>query len=149
MAEINSQGHIQHTRLRNSAKAILLLRVTEGAGCWVILYCFFRNVTVSAWVVDVVFATYTAANVLLYFPQRREEMTPALVGLDLAVNLLSMAAAAHWSGGLYSPLIAVFVINIGCYGLIFGVDIGLQSLAATGLIAIALAVIQNTGFGSA
>jgi signal transduction histidine kinase len=142
-------GNIHHTRLRNSAKAILLLRLTEGLGCWVILYWFFRDVTVSGWVVDLVFAAYLAANVLLYFPQRREAMTPTLVWLDLAVNLLTMAAAANWSGGLYSPLMAGFVIKIGTYGMIFGVDVGLQSLVGTGLLAIGLAIIQNTGLGAA
>jgi signal transduction histidine kinase len=143
------RGHIQPIRLRNSARAILLTRVVEGTGCWAILFSFFRGVTVNGWLVDAVFAAYFAANVLLYFRQRREEMTPALIWLDLAVNLLTMAAAAHWSGGLYSPLMAVFVINIGTYGMIFGVDVGLQSLAATGLIAIGLAIMQTTGFGSA
>src|SRR5262249_51324781 len=133
----------------NSARAILVTRLLEGAGCWVILYCFFRSITVAAWAVDAVFAAYTVANILLYFPQRRESMTPGLVWIDIAANLLPLAAAAHWSGGLYSPLMAAFVIKIGTYGMIFGVDIGLQSLIAALMITAGMAAVAHAGYGTA
>src|SRR5882724_10891669 len=124
MSQFALHGHIQHRRIRDAARSVLLTRLIEGAGCWLVLYFFFRSVTVSAWIVDVVFLAYAVANILLFFPQRDEAMTPGLVWLDIAVNLLPMAAAAQWSGGLSSPLLPAFVIQIGSYGMIYGVDIG-------------------------
>ncbi|MFI5397964.1 MAG: sensor histidine kinase [Candidatus Binatia bacterium] len=147
MAQIALDRQIQHQRIRGTAVAVLLIRLLEGIACWAILYGFFTPVTVPAWVVHLNFAAYGLANLTLFVPQHRAALTPRLVWLDIAANLLPMAAAAHWSGGIYSPLLPIFVVKIGSYGLIYGADTGMRSLAATAVVAVGLAVIENAGFG--
>lgn len=140
---------IQHQRIQGGAVAVLLVRLVEGAACWAIVYGVFSEVTVPAWVVHLNFAAYALANFALFFAHRRQALTPSLIWLDIVVNLLPMAAAAHWSGGIYSPVLPIFVLKIGSYGLIYGADIGVQSLVAAVIMAAALAVLEHGGFGPA
>jgi signal transduction histidine kinase len=147
VASIALRGHIQHRRVRGAAVTVLFVRLLEGAASWAIVFWFFCPATVPAWAVHLNFAAYVFANVALFFPQRHETLTPTLVWLDIIVNLLPMAAAAVWSGGLYSPLLPIFVLKIGSYALVFGVDVGIQSLAATTVAALGLAGVEATGFG--
>lgn len=128
---------------------ILAVRLLEGAICWLVLYWFFRGVTVSRWAVDLNFAAYALANVVLFVAHRRQALTPGLVWLDIIANMLPIATAAQWSGGIYSPLLPAFVMKIGSYGLIYGADIGVQSLAAIGIIAAVLQAGEWMGFAPA
>ncbi|MBI3781867.1 MAG: sensor histidine kinase, partial [Deltaproteobacteria bacterium] len=64
---------------------------------------------------------------------------------DIIANLLPMATAAHWSGGIYSPLLAVFVLKIGNYGLIYSVQVGVWSLIVTAILAAGLGVWGGSG----
>lgn len=146
LTQLFARGHIQHHRIRGAAVTVLLVRLVEGAACWTILTWFFREVISSPWTLHLTFIAYACANLGLFALHRRAALTQALVWVDIAVNLLPMALALHWSGGVYSPLLPVFVIKIGSYGLIYGADIGLQSLAATGIIAASLAVIEQLGW---
>ncbi len=146
LAEPFVRGHIQHRRIHGAALTVLLVRLVEGAASWSILAWFFGAVIHPLWMVHVTFSAYAIANLGLYVLHRRQALTQSVVWLDIAVNLLPMALALQWSGGLYSPLLPVFVIKICSYGLIYGADIGLQSLAASGLIAITLVVIEQLGW---
>jgi signal transduction histidine kinase len=140
------RGHIQHHRIHGAALVVLLVRLGEGAASWTILRWFFREAISPPWALHVTFIAYACANLGLFTLHRREALTQGLVWLDIAVNLLPMGMALYWSGGVYSPLLPVFVIKIGSYGLIYGADVGLQSLAATGLIAAILAVCEQLGW---
>lgn len=141
------QGQVCVERIRNRARHMLVARLIEGLGAWLILEFFYAGVTGHPWLIRLNFLLYTVANVLLVIPQRRGAITPSLVWIDLTANLLPMAAAAHWSGGLYSPLLAIFVIKIGNYGLIYSVRTGVQSLALTVLFALMLAMAERAGLG--
>jgi len=145
VGQVILDGRIQHGRVRASATVILLVRWLEGAAAWAIVYRFFSTNTVEAWAIHLNFAAYAIVNLFLFFPQRREALGPALVWGDIFGNLLPMAVAAHWSGGIYSPLLPIFVVKISSYGLVYGVDVGLQSLGATTLIAIGLVLIDAVG----
>jgi len=147
VAQIALRAHIQHRRVRDAAVAMLCVRLFEGAACWAILHFFFAGTTVPVWAVDLNFASYGVANFALFFAHRREAITRSMVWLDIVVNMVPMAVAAHWSGGIYSPLLPVFVIKIGNYGLIYGVDVGLQSLITAAAAAAALALLERAGFG--
>jgi signal transduction histidine kinase len=136
---------IQHQRIHGAALAVLSLRLILGAACWVIVYAVFGDVTVRAWVVHLNFAAYTVVNLALFFVHRRESLTPGLAWLDIAANLLPMGIAAHWSGGIYSPLVPIFALKICSYGLIYGAYIGMQSLVATVIIAAATAALEHLG----
>jgi len=149
VAQIALRGQIQHRRIRGTAVEILAVRLIEGAICWLVLYWFFRDVTVPHWAVDLNFAAYALANVILFVAHRRQALTPGLVWLDIIANMLPIATAAQWSGGIYSPLLPVFVMKVGSYGLIYGADIGVQSVAALCAIAMALAAAERLGLGPA
>jgi signal transduction histidine kinase len=142
------QGQIQHRRIHGAAAWILAIRLAEGAGTWVVLRWYFSQVTVPLWAQDLIFVAYGLANVVLFFPQRREAMTPGLIWFDITANLVPMAAATHWSGGLYSPLLPIFVLKISSYGLIYGVDTGIQSFAAATLGAVGFAVLERWGLAA-
>ncbi len=147
-AQIALRAQVQHNRIRGAAATVLLVRWLEGAACWAIVYWFFSPVTVAARSVHLNFALYAFANLCLYFPHVRLGMTPLLVWLDLAVNLIPMSLAAHWSGGVYSPLLPIFVVKIGSYGLVYGVDVGIQSLVFTTALLLALTALASTGLVS-
>jgi signal transduction histidine kinase len=149
VAQIALRARIQHRRIRGAAGGILAVRLLEGAAAWAVLCWFFGRVTVPMWAVHVNFTVYGVANLLLFRTHRRQTLTPRLVWFDIAANLLPMAAAAHWSGGIYSPLVPIFVLKIGNYALVYGVDVGVQSLAATAACAMGLAAIEYAGFGPA
>ncbi len=149
VVQIAFRAQIQHRRIQAAAIAVLLLRWLQGLACWVIIYGFFIQATLPVWVVHLNFIVYGLANLALFVAHRREALTPSLVWLDIIVNLLPMAAAAHWSGGIYSPLLPVFVVKIGGYGLIYGADVGLQSLAATAVTAAGLVLLERGGFSPA
>lgn len=127
---------------------MLAARLVEGWACWAILEIFYGGVTVDPWLIRINFLAYTVANCVLLIPQRRQAMSSPVVWIDIIVNLLPMAIAAHWSGGIYSPILAVFVIKIGNYGLIYSVETGIQSLIATAAFATALWLFEGTGLGS-
>ena len=145
LGQVALNGRIRHARVRATASVILLVRWLEGAAACVIVDRFFSGSTVDEWIIHLNFAAYGLINLLLFFPQRREALSPRLLWFDILGNLLPMAAAAHWSGGIYSPLLPIFVVKISSYGLVYGVDAGVQSLAATTLIAIGLVVIDAVG----
>jgi len=149
VAQIALQGQIQHRRIRGAAVEILAVRLVEGAVCWFVLFLYFRDVSVSHWAVDLNFAAYALANVILFVAHRRQALTTGLVWLDIIANMLPIATAAQWSGGIYSPLLPAFVMKIGSYGLIYGADIGVQSLAAIGAIALVLTAGRRLGIGPA
>ncbi len=133
-----SRQPIRVDRIRNRALPILLTRLIEGGASWVILELFYSQVTVSPWAIRLTFTLYALANCLLFIEQRRRAVTRTIVWIDIVVNMLPMAAGAHWSGGIYSPLLAVFVLKIGNYGLTYSVETGVQSLLTTGVIAAGL-----------
>jgi signal transduction histidine kinase len=139
------RAQVQHHRIYGAAVVVLLVRLVEGAACWTILQWYFIDAIDPPWALHVTFITYAFANLGLFTLHRRKALTPGLVWLDIAVNQLPMGLALYWSGGVYSPLLPVFVIKIGSYGLIYGADVGVQSLVATGFIAILLAVAEQLG----
>jgi signal transduction histidine kinase len=138
---------IQHQRIASASVAVLLLRLVEGVACWAIVSAVFGGVTVRAWAVHLDFAAYALVNLTLFFVHRREALTPGLVWLDIVANLLPMGVAAHWTGGIYSPLLPIFALKIGSYGLIYGADIGVQSLVASVIMAAAIAALEHLGLG--
>ncbi|HVN87351.1 MAG TPA: sensor histidine kinase [Candidatus Binatia bacterium] len=146
LRQIALHGHIQHRRIHAASLAILIVRLLEGCACWAIVYAFYGGLTVSLWTVHTTFAIYTLANLLLFFHYRRETLSSGRVWADITANVLPMTLAAHWTGGVYSPLVPTFVLKIVSYGLIFGVDIGWQCLGATVASGASLILLEQNGF---
>ncbi len=140
------RGGICLERIRDRAFHMLGARLIEGLGAWLVLELFYAGLTGHPWLIRLNFLLYALANVLLIVPQRRCELTPRLVWADIVANLLPMAAAAHWSGGLYSPLLAIFVIKVGNYGLIYSVRTGVWSLCVTLALVLLLWASGKAGF---
>lgn len=134
-------------RIRDRAVHMLGARLVEGLGAWLVLEWFYSGVTAHQWLIRLNFLLYGIANLLLVIPQRRRQVTPRLVWVDIVANLLPMATAAHWSGGLYSPLLAIFVIKVGNYGLIYSVRTGVYSFLLTVGFTLALWLCERAGFG--
>ncbi|HUI28382.1 MAG TPA: sensor histidine kinase [Candidatus Kryptonia bacterium] len=147
VVQIALRGHIQYRRLRAAAYVVLLVRFLEGGACWAIVYWFYGGLTVPNWAVHTTFAGYVAANLFFFALHRREALSSRLVWLDVVINVLPMALAAHWTGGVYSPLVPTFVLKIVSYGLIYGVDIGWQCLAVTLIAAAGLIGLEQNGLG--
>ncbi len=131
---------IQHARIRSTAVVILVVRLLEGAAALEVLWVYYVPHTVAAPALYLSFAGYAAANLALYFRHRQQALTTRSVWLDILSNLLPMMIAAYWSGGVYSPLLPIFVVKIASYGLIYSADIGLLSLLTATALSLALGI---------
>lgn len=131
---------LQHGRIQGIAWVILVVRLLEGAATWGIVYRYFSPHTVDPQLLHWNFAAYGLLNVGLFFLHRRQRLTPAAAWADVLANLLPMTAAAHWSGGVYTPLLPIFVLKIGSYGLIYSADVGYMSLATATLLSAGLGI---------
>jgi signal transduction histidine kinase len=116
--------------------ALLFFRLLEGVACWAILTWFYVRPADATWALHLNFIVYAVGNLALSFVHRRGALDPASGWFDVAVNVLPMTFAAHWSGGLYSPFVPLFVLKIAVYTVVYGVDVGWQSLTATALAAL-------------
>ncbi|GIW43656.1 MAG: hypothetical protein KatS3mg077_0938 [Candidatus Binatia bacterium] len=136
-----------HERVHDRAFHMLGARVAEGLIVWGILEWFYAPAIQQLWASRLIFAAYFIANLALVVPQRRRALTPLLVWLDIIANLAPMAAATHWSGGLYSPILPIFVIKVGNYGLIYSIQTGIRALVATVLLLGAFWITNSIGLG--
>lgn len=131
---------IQHARIRSTAVVILLVRWLEGAAALEVLWFYYVPHTVAAPALYLSFAVYAAANLALYFRHRQQALTTTSVWIDILSNLLPMMIAAYWSGGVYSPLLPIFVVKIASYGLIYSADVGLLSLLTATALSLGLGI---------
>lgn len=134
-------------RIRSRALHMLGARTALGLLVWGILEWFYGAVMGELWVIRSLFVSYLAINALLFFAQRRGAMTPTLAWLDIVANLAPMAAATHWSGGFYSPVLPIFVIKIGNYGLVYSVQTGVRAFLVAALLLAGFAVASQLGLG--
>ncbi len=118
-------------RIYRRAYHMFLVRIAEALFAWGILEFFYAAAVPHLWLTRLVFGLYLLVNALLVIPQRRRAMTPLLVWVDVIANLAPMAVATHWSGGLSSPLLPIFVIKIGNYGLVYSLATGIRAAIAT------------------
>lgn len=134
-------------RIHDRAYHMLLARIIEGLAVWGILEWFYAAAIRQLWVSRAVFVLYLLINCILVLPQRRRAVTPLLAWFDIIGNLAPMAAAAHWSGGLYSPILPIFVIKIGNYGLIYSVATGIRAAFATVVLVATFWLTSHLGIG--
>jgi signal transduction histidine kinase len=139
------RGRIRHRRIRGAARALLGVRLLEGAAVWAILIGFYAGHTVAPWAVHLTFLAYIVGNLHLFRRHRAGEMTAPDVGSDIAINLIPMTLAAFWSGGIYSPFIAVFVVKITTYTQFFGTATGWLGLFASIVSVLALVALMYAG----
>jgi signal transduction histidine kinase len=145
-SQIIARPQLQHDRILAAAPWLLLVRLWEGAACWIILSTVLVPPTVPRFIVHANFAAYCILNLILYDRQRRQAMTPGWVWVDIAANLVPMFGGLYWTGGVHSPLLPVFILKLPSYGLIFGVDVGLQALTGTLLVGGYLTAADLIGF---
>lgn len=141
--------HIQRHRIQGTANALLTVRLLEGAACWGILLRFCDPNILPLWAVHLNFTAYALANLGLFLLHRRAALSPMWVWLDIGANVLPMGVAAHWCGGVHSPFIPLFVVKMAVYTAVYGVDVGWQSLGATAMTVVLLAVVGHMGWGGA
>ncbi|MCX8072682.1 MAG: sensor histidine kinase [Candidatus Binatia bacterium] len=134
-------------RVHDRAYHMLGARTIEGLIVLGILEFFYADAIQQLVLSRFLFAVYFLVNLILVIPQRKRAMTPALAWLDLIGNLAPMAAAAHWSGGIYSPILPVFVLKIGNYGLIYSVQTGKRAFFTTVALLAAFSVTSYAGLG--
>lgn len=143
--QIVAQPRLQHDRIQAAAFWILLIRLWEGAACWMILTAVLVPPTVPRFIIHANFAAYCILNVILFVRQRHASLTPGWVWVDIAANLVPMFGGLYWTGGVHSPLLPIFVLKLLWYGLIFGADVGTQALVATLLVGAYLAAADLIG----
>lgn len=134
-------------RIHNRAYHMLLARIVEGLVVWGILEGFYAAAIRPLWASRLLLVLYLLVNCALVLPQRRRAVTPMLVWLDMIANLAPMAAATHWSGGLDSPILPIFVIKIGNYGLIYSVATGVRAAFATVFLLSGFQLTGHLGIG--
>jgi signal transduction histidine kinase len=133
LTQFVSHARIQHSRVQGLWVALLFFRLLEGVACWTILSWFYFGAGDSTWPLHLTFIVYAVGNLILSFVHRRRGLDAAWGWFDVGVNVLPMTVAAHWSGGIYSPFVPLFVLKIAVYTVVYGVDTGWQSVVATAL----------------
>jgi len=141
--QLVAHARIQQSRVQGLWAALLFFRLVEGVACWAILSRFYLRADDPTWPLHLNFLVYAAGNLALSFVHRRGALSPAWGWFDVAVNVLPMTLAAHWSGGIYSPFVPLFVLKIAVYTVVYGVDIGWLSFAATALAGLTLFVVAG------
>jgi two-component system sensor histidine kinase NreB len=134
-------------RVHDRAFHMFVARALEGLTVWGILEWFYAPAIQQLWLARGLFLAYFLVNLALLIPQRRKTLNRSMLWLDIVANIAPMAAATHWSGGLYSPVLPIFVIKIGNYGLIYSVQTGVRALGATILLLGSFGLTAHLGFG--
>lgn len=108
----------------------LVIRVVEGLIAWLFFNEYFSIQSVR-WLVQGAFIAYLLLNLAVLLAYRQGRVTIPWIGLDIAVNVLTLALPIAASGGHLSPLILLLPLKAVSYTLVFGPRIGVASLAAS------------------
>ena len=111
----------------------LVIRVVEGLIAWLFFNEYFSIQSVR-WLVQGAFIAYLLLNLAVLLGYRQGRVTIGLIGLDIAVNVLTLALPIAGSGGHLSPLILLLPLKAVAYTLVFGPRIGVAFLAASALM---------------
>jgi signal transduction histidine kinase len=129
--------------IQQAAGLMLVLRlVADGLAAFLLLRCYpAAGVASVAFLIQGMFGAHVIFTGLAYGHYRRGVFSQAFVAGDMLLTILVMLVAAHLAEGIYSPILYLLLVEIACFVVIFGPDIGRQAAlaAAGGVILEALA----------
>lgn len=121
--------------IRDTAYPVLVVRVLEGLGAWILFNAAASGIGVNPWPVHGLFILYFLANGFLALRYHDGRIHPSLLGFDVAINVGPMTIAAVATGGIESPIVLLLMMKIAGFGLLFSPRLAAAAAALTALIA--------------
>lgn len=107
----------------------LIIRVVEGLIAWLFFNEYFSIQSVR-WVVQSAFVAYLLLNLVAVLGYRYGRSSNALIGFDVAANIVTLSLPIAASGGHLSPLILLLPLKAIAYTQVFGPTVGASFLGA-------------------
>jgi PAS domain S-box-containing protein len=136
---------LQREIIRDTAASMLFIRIVEGLAAWILYNEVYLADSEAPWLVPTALVSYLLLNLALAYRYRTGDVRLAWVAVDLIGNLLPIAVLVHLTGGVASPLVMVFVIKMGGFAFVYGLDVGIISMVATVLLLAVSSVLSLTG----
>ena len=134
--------------IQQTAYVILVLRVLEGLGAWVLFNEVFLDATVTDWPIHLLFVCYFVVNSLLALRYRAGQISGRLAVADVIVNLGTMAILTGYSGGVTSPVVLISLFKVAGYAFVFSAELGVVAIAATLIGFVGLEIGEQLGWWS-
>jgi len=115
--------------IRSTAFTVLVFRVLEGLGAWVLFTDFREPNQLPTWPVHLLFLGYFLLNGWLALSYRNQHFSPALLLADVIVNIGTMSLAVALTRGIESPIVLIVIMKVAAYGLLFSTRIAFVALA--------------------
>jgi PAS domain S-box-containing protein len=125
-----AQG-LKRDLVRQTAYYMLAARALEGLAAWVLYNESVEPSYSTAWPIHLCFLSYFIVNAALCLRYRAADTRPAIIVIDLANNLGTMALAAGLTGGMLSPVVLICLIKIAGYLLVFSTQTGIIAISTT------------------
>lgn len=122
---------LQRELIRDTATTMLFMRIVEGMAAWLLYNEAYITDDIDPWVVTGGLTLYLVANLAIAYRYRAGDVRLAWVGIDLVANLIPIGIVVHLTGGLASPLLMIFVLKMGGYTFVYGLDTGIVSMLGT------------------
>jgi hypothetical protein len=133
---------LQRAIIRDTAASMLFIRIVEGMAAWLLYNQAYLADSPDPWVVPAALSIYLLVNLWLAYRYRAGDVRLTWVAIDLFANLTTVGVVVHMTGGLASPLLLVFVIKMGGYAFVYGLDIGIVSMVGTLVVAAASSLLS-------
>lgn len=136
---------LQRSIIRDTAGSMLFIRIVEGMAAWLLYNAAYLDDSHYPWAVSIALTFYLVANLGLAYRYRAGDVRLTWILFDLVANLIPIGVAVHLTGGLASPLTMVFLIKMGGYAIVYGLDVGILSMLGTVLILAGSSLATYTG----
>lgn len=124
--------------VQSTALTVLVFRLLEGLGAWVLCSSMYRSSVFPSWPVHLLFVAYFPLNGWFALRYRSRHLSPGVLAADVAVNVGVMSVAIALTGGVQSPVVFLLIMKIAGYGLLFSTRVALLAVlmcAATFVLA--------------
>jgi two-component system cell cycle sensor histidine kinase/response regulator CckA len=116
--------------IQQLAYLLLVLRVVEGLGAWLLFNEVFATHALwsYSWLVHTGFFLYFASNLGISLQYHAGRASVRLLLLDVLGNLLPFFVAIGFTGGIASPLVWLVLLKLCGYAFVFGPEGGLAAI---------------------
>jgi len=139
---------LKYDLIQQTAYFMLVFRVFEGLGAWLLFNAVFLPVAPDAWPIPLVVIGYFVGNLLLGLRYRAGKVTAQLVLIDVMLNVGTMTLLAGFTGGVESPVVLLTLFKIAGYAFVFSPHTGVLAIIITLVSFLGMAGGEQVGWWS-